>query len=266
MKGFSEIIKLEFKGCMQYKFAFMITILTQPLMLFINMALFTSIFQFNGATEIVGYNLGQLIWYNTCTGFIWTIVFTYTDYEISHRIVTGELGIDLLRPMSLLDYHFARAIGFRLTALLTELLPGILIYSLIYFPYFMTPLSVLKFIGSVTLSFMIMYMVSFLTGLVAFVLKRNDSIIGIKAFLINMLGGCFIPLDFFPPGIQSILAFLPFEYIFYWPTQFLLNTKLSQGTDTFLRIIGVQALMIVILYAACKFFWKRAAKRFCAVG
>ncbi|SDN51785.1 ABC transporter permease [Acetanaerobacterium elongatum] len=266
MKSFFEVIKLEIKEDVQYTFGFMISVAVQPIIMLINIALFTSLYSYNGAETIKGYDLGQMIWYFTATHFIWVIVFNFTDHRISERILSGELAMDMLRPMDLFTYELGLSIGLRITALFTELLPGLLVYSLIYFPSFMSLPSVLKFICTVLMAFVLMYMINFLAGLFAFILKSNAAVTGIKTMLMMLLGGSYIPLEFYPQLAVQILAFLPFEYIFYWPIQFFLNTAASNAPGAFIRVLAIQAAWIVVLYGLCRLCWRQASRHFCAVG
>jgi len=266
IRAFLEIIKIEFKEDLQYTFALMTSVIIQPIILLINIALFTSVYAYNNTTQILGYDLGQMIWYMTSAHFIWVLIFNFADFRISDRVLTGDLNMDLLRPLSLFKYELGISIGFRLTAFFTEFIPGLIIYSLIYFPSFMSWLSILKFCLLVQLSFLIMYMLNFLTGLSAFKLQNNASITGIKVILMSIFGGSAIPLEFFPLPVRQVLAFLPFEYVFYWPIQFFLNTRTSQGAFVFLRVAGLQSMWVVVLYGLCRFFWKKASRDFSAVG
>jgi len=266
MRTLIEIIKIEFKEDLQYTFAFMMSIIVQPIILLINIALFTSVYAYNNTSQILGYDLGQMIWYMTSAHFIWVIVFNFADYRISDRVLSGDLNMDLLRPLSLFKYELGIAIGLRVTAFFTELIPGLIVFSIIYFPSFMSGISVVKFCVSILFSFLIMYMLNFLTGLTAFKLQNNASITGIKVILMSILGGSAIPLEFFPVPIRQVLMFLPFEYIFYWPIQFFLNTQSSHGLSVFVRTIGIQTVWVVLLYGLCRWFWHKASRNFSAVG
>jgi len=266
MRTLIEIIKIEFKEDLQYTFAFMMSIIVQPIILLINIALFTSVYAYNNTSQILGYDLGQMIWYMTSAHFIWVIIFNFADYRISDRVLSGDLNMDLLRPLSLFKYELGIAIGLRFTAFFTELIPGLIVFSIIYFPSFMSGISVMKFCVSIVFSFLIMYMLNFLTGLSAFKLQNNASITGIKVILMSILGGSAIPLEFFPRPIRQVLMFLPFEYIFYWPIQFFLNTQASHGLDVFIRTIGLQAVWVILLYGLCRWFWHIASRNFSAVG
>lgn len=266
MRAFWEVVKLEVKQDIQYPFGFMISVIIQPIILLLNIALFTSLYGYNGSDIIKGYEMGQMIWYFTATHFIWVFVYNQTDYRISQRVLSGELAVDLLRPMNIFVYELGNSVGLRLTALVTELVPGIILYSLIYFPYFMTPMSILRFCCTIVMAFILMYTINFLAGLFAFILKSNAAVSGLKFLAMGLLGGSNIPLDFYPASVQRVLAFLPFEYIFYWPIQFFLNTEQSVQQGVFVRTLVVQGVWCVVLIALCSLAWRRASRHFCAVG
>ena len=264
--GFWEIVKYQIKEFIQYKASFAITIIIQPIMILINIALFTSIYAFNGTSQIEGYNLSQMIWYFNGINFVTTIIFNFTDLRLCQKILSGDLVMDLLRPISILKYELAYSIGLRLTALMVELTPSIVVYSLIYFPSFMTLFSILRFALTVFLAFFILYFINFLIGLSAFIFKNNGAMTSIKVLLISLLGGGAIPLDFYPKAVGSVLDFLPFKYIYYWPTQFLLNMKETQDIRVLVKVCLIQFLWIAVLYFVTKLLWKKSVQRFCAVG
>jgi ABC-type uncharacterized transport system, permease component len=264
--GFWEIAMLELKQDMQYKASFMITIFIQPIMIIINIALFTSIYSFNGASQIKGYNLSQMIWYFNGINFVTIIIFNFTEFRLSEKILSGDLIMDLLRPISILKYELATSIGLRMAALIAELSPSIVVYSLIYFPSFMTLFSILRFAVTVFFAFFILYCINFLIGLSAFVFKSNKAMTQIKVLMVSLLGGGAIPLDFYPKSVGSVLDFLPFKYIYYWPTQFLLNMRETQNTRVFIKVCMLQLIWIAILYFASKYLWKKSVQKFCAVG
>jgi ABC-2 type transport system permease protein len=266
MAAFLEIIRMHFKVFIQYKWTFVLTLIIHPVILLINVALFTSIYAYNQTQFIKGYSLDQMIWYFTAVSFISIFVWNFTDQRISNRILTGELTIDLLRPVSLFRFELANAIALRITGIFFEFVPGIILYSLLYFPRFLTVAAFVKFFILAVTAFFIYYLFSFLLGLSAFIIKSNTAIIDIRVAIMSIIGGSVIPLEFYPGWLNAILDFLPFKYIFYWPVQFFLNKEAVRGLDKFILIFLIQWLWILIFYWVCKFLWKKAVKKFCAVG
>lgn len=266
MAAFFEIIRMHFKVFIQYKWVYALTLVIHPVILFINTALFSSIYAYNQTQFIKGYSLDQMVWYFTAVSFIAVFVWNYTDQHISNRILTGELTIDLLRPVSLFRFELGNAMALRICGVLFEFAPGIILYSLLYFPRFLTVAAFLKFFILAVTAFFIYYLFSFLLGLSAFVIKSNTAIIDIRVAIMSIIGGSIIPLEFYPGWLNTVLDFLPFKYIFYWPVQFFLNKESVQGFSQLVRIFSIQVLWIGILYFLCQWLWKKAVKKFCAVG
>lgn len=64
---------------------------------------------------------------------------------------------------------------------------------------------------------MILWLISAVFGLLYFWFIDLGPLGGIKNYLIQILSGSFIPIWFFPQGLQSFLKFLPFIYIYQHP-------------------------------------------------
>jgi ABC-2 type transport system permease protein len=266
MRLFLAFIKTNFKIMIQYKWGFMISLIGDPIVMLINIALFSSIYKHNGVQLILGYSLSQMIWYFTGVTFIWYLIWNFTDSNIAEKIISGNLAIDLLRPVSVIKMELAQAIALRTAGVVFEFIPGIILYSIIFYPDFLTVSSLLKFLAVVILSFTLFFLLNFLVGMSAFVIQSNFSLQSIKFILISLTAGAYIPLEFFPNWFNRLNGFLPFQYIFYWPIQFFLNKDFTHGWAALLRIIVTQLLWVIALYSLCKYLWRYAIRKFGAVG
>ena len=72
-------------------------------------------------------------------------------------------------------------------------------------------------------SFFIMGALNFIIGTCAIPLTSILALIRAKFWLIELLSGLLIPLNFFPRPIQILSAWLPFEHIAYTPLQIYLG-------------------------------------------
>ncbi len=266
MRLFLAFIKTNFKIMIQYKWGFMLSLIGDPIVMLINIALFSSIYKHNGAQSILGYSLSQMVWYFTGVTFIWYLIWNFTDSNIAEKIISGNLAIDLLRPVSVIKMELAQAIALRTAGVVFEFLPGIILYSLIFYPDFLTVYSLLKFLLVVILSFTLFFLINFLVGLSAFVIQSNFSLQSIKFILISLTAGAYVPLEFFPEWFNKFNGFLPFQYIFYWPIQFFLNMEFTHGAEALLKVVGIQLLWAIALYLLCKYLWRKAIRKFGAVG
>src|SRR5689334_22007267 len=119
-------VNTSFKQSFQYKWTFAMTLATQPIILFINMALFRSIYDYSDIDSLKGYNFEQMIWYFTSYMLVQSFVWNSTANQIARKIISGDLSMDLLRPISLFRIMMARNIASRLIAVMMDFAPGVL--------------------------------------------------------------------------------------------------------------------------------------------
>ena len=83
-------------------------------------------------------------------------------------------------------------------------------------------------------------------------------------FLAELLvSGRLVPLTLMPHWAQSVAAWLPFKWTFYFPIESLVG---DLSTRDLLVGLGAQALWVLIGLALLRFTWRAAIKRFSAVG
>ena len=266
MGKFIESMKVSFKQLFVYRWTFAMSVLTQPILLIVNLILFTSIYTYNNATEIKGYSLEQIAWYSISLNIVNAFIWNSVAHDLSRDIVSGDFAMHLLRPYPYFRFRLAESVASRIIAQFMDFLPGMVIYSLILFPHFLTPLSFIKYVPIALLASMVNYLFSFILGLTAMSLKNNTSIIWLNDLFFYIAGGAIIPMEFYPDWLNRILDFLPFKYIIYWPIQFFLNKETIRPPEMMLRIVLLELLWIVVLYIIYKIMWKTVTKKFCSAG
>lgn len=266
MNALKSYYKAYLKEMFAYPIGFIVSLFIDPLMVLVTISLFKSIYAYQGVSSVAGYDLAQMIWYFAGTHFIWYFTYTYVDYTISHDILSGDLSLILLKPVSIFSATLGEGMALRTAGIVCEFIPNFIVYSLFYPPTFMTICSFLRFILCVVLSFFIMFAINFLVGLSAFIFKNNNSMRSLKGILLCLLGGANFPLDFYPEWLGRILDFLPFKYVFYVPLRVLINKEGTQSLAEFSKLIGVQLVWIILLFLICKCLWDKMIKHFCAVG
>ena len=264
MKLLTNLIKMNIKVYIQDKWGYLFTLFIQPILMIINYLLYSSIYEYNNTSEIKGYELNQMIWYFTAVNFIFVFIWNTTHTRIAERVLSGDMSIDLLRPVSLFKFEIADAIADRIVGILCEFIPAIFLYSLIVFPKFLTLKSMIMFLIVVMFAFILYFNISYIIGMFAFLIKNNNTIIVVKEALITLLGGVYFPLEFLPDRLNAFLDLLPFKYVFYWPIQFFLNNNVNEML--MLRIIVKQLIWSLILYVLSKFITRIKIKKYCAVG
>jgi ABC-2 type transport system permease protein len=266
MRTFLALLQTNWKIMIQYKHSFFISLLGDPIVLIVTIMNYVAIFAHHSSDKVAGFSLPQMIWYFAGITLVWYCIWNSVDGNISSKILSGDLSQDLLRPFPFILMELAAALSSRLIAFVFEFLPGMVVFSLFFWPRFLTVWSFLKFLVVVGLAFLLYFMINFLIGLASFHLKSNQSLQNLKMALISFTAGAFLPLDFFPFWLRRITDFVPFPYLFYWPIQIFLNTDAALVPGTFLRVVLFQLGWIALFTTVNLVVWKVVLKKFCSVG
>lgn len=266
MSKFWGIVKINYKCLIQYKWTFGMSVLAQPFVMIVNYLVFYGIYSYSGRGELKGYDMEQMVWFYTANLLVNSFVWNSTVGEMSYKIRSGELSNDLLRPMSVFTYGLANMLASRMIAVMMDFLPGMVVYSLILPPSFLTPASMLRFFVLMIPTFFLNYLLSFLVGLCAMVVKNDTSLQAISGVLVAFAGGSLIPMEFYPKWLNLLMDFLPYKYIYYYPIQIFLNKFSGDVWGMWGKIIFIQGIWILGLYVLYQILWGRAVKRYCAVG
>ncbi len=189
----------------------------------------------------------------------------WVAWELDFAIRQGNLSTKLLRPidpfwefiMQHITERFVRIplviglvlIGLLLTPAGTVLTPGIA--------------AVLLFALSITLAFLIRFMISYCIGVLAFWTEQATAFDEGYYVLATFLAGGFAPLELFPSFIRQLVDWTPFPYIVYYPAKIL--TGQLPASDT-ARVLLVQVTWVLGFAVLRHFMWKVGLKKYGAVG
>jgi ABC-2 type transport system permease protein len=246
--------------------AFRLRYFTGIITYFLNVTVYYFIWSavYRSAQSIAGYNLAEMITYISVGWIIRSFYWNTIDQEMAYEVIEGKIAMDLIKPVSVQWMWISRAMGesaFRL-GLLT--LPTAIVVALV-FPI-RAPSSrenFFLFLIGVLGSFFLMGAINFMIGTCAIPLKSILALIRAKYWLIEMLSGLLIPISFFPPLAQKIMAWLPFEYIAYRPLQIYLG-KLDRAAA--IRALATQWLWVVALLVLAHLWWEGASRKITIQG
>jgi len=255
--------KMGFKTGIQYRFSFIVNMITTPLALFMYYFLWKSIYEYTGGGIIQGFAFESLIQYYVLSMIVGFFIWCDVDKWISNDVRRGHIITMFTSPMSFLSQHLSFEIGINSLGIIIEMIP-VFIMGFIFFGLEIAPLfNLIAFLISVILAFFLAFFVSFNVGLSAFWLNRIEGIRRIRRTMVYFLSGGMIPLSFFPGWIQYVSHFLPFEYIRYVPIKIYMADYSTWGV---LGQLGLQALWIMLLYFLSSVVYKQAFKQFTGAG
>lgn len=183
---------------------------------------------------------------------------------VGNSVTSGDVAIYLLKPLHYPLYLFSTECGNLGYKLAVVAVPVVVVVTLVY--SVVPPASLfhgLMFVAFWALSFVIMFLLATLCGLIAFWLLTAFSLEWLLQGLLTLLSGTAIPLWFFPGPVASLVKLLPFAWIGYHPIAVYLGKTSVMEAWTYLGIgLGWAALLTVAVAA----LWRGAALRITVQG
>jgi ABC-2 type transport system permease protein len=246
----------------QYRVAtyfWMIGMLAEPI---VYLVVWTTIAEQRGGS-VEGFTAGEFAAYY----IVWTlvrnmnIVFGAPFWE--WRIREGHMARDLLRPLHPLHNDLAWFAGskFVIVALWIPVAAGLIVaFQPTLDP---TALEIGVFVVAIWGAYLIRTMIQSTIGMLCFWTTRGAAVFDLYMTSELLLSGRLVPLPLMPDWVETIAAFLPFQWAFYFPIDSLVGDR---STGWLLGGLAIQALWIVGLLVVFRFAWRAAIKRFSAVG
>jgi len=119
------------------------------------------------------------------------------------------------------------------------------------------------FLIMIALSFWVYYFLKLIVGFMAFWFTEIWWLIGTLEVMNLLFSGFMIPVDLMPSTFQKISAWLPFQYLVYFPTKVLLG---EFEPNQILKAITIQLFWLVIITCLARWVWRRGVKSYTAYG
>lgn len=185
-------------------------------------------------------------------------------WYIARQVRTGDIQMDLVRPLGFTYHMLARSAGGTVFLLLALGLPSVLFAAL--FLGLMPPASLvhgLLFLPSLGISFLVGFALNYLIGLVSIYSIATRRISWVYNAMLAFFSGQMVPLWIFPPLLAQIAAFLPFQAMIGIPLSIYIGRLPLLDA---VRALGVQALWAAGLLALGEFVWHQAQRRLIVQG
>jgi len=230
------------------------------LFMFIFAALWTMAY---GRTDIAAgtdLSLRQVMWYFLLAEVIELSKPRLTQ-AISAAVKDGSIAYLLNKPFNFLYYQLATGLADSLArSLLNAVIGSALVWLLAGPPPVL--LGWLLAAPAVLLAWLIHFCFNAMIGLLAFVAEEVTPYEWIYQKFVQVLGGLFIPLDFFPPLLRAIAQALPFAYIIYGPARLFVQPDLAQ----FGQLIAIQLAWLVVLSGLLALVYSLGTRRLAING
>jgi ABC-2 type transport system permease protein len=259
---YATSIRTQIQTQLQYRvslYMYTIGMVTEPV---VYLVVWTTIASAHGGT-VGGLTAGAFAAYY----IVWTLVrmmnIVFTPFGWEWRIREGELSGQLLRPLHPIHYDLASFAGQKVPWLLLYL-PIAVGLALVFHPTLHPhPLQIVVFLVAIWGAYVIRSLNNFSLGMVTFWTTRVGAIFQVWFLAELLLSGRLLPLPLMPHWAQTLSAWLPFKYTFYFPIEALVG---HMSSISLLVGLGMQLLWIAVGTAVAFAFWRLAVRRYSAVG
>ena len=219
---------------------------------------------YRNQSYVNGVDAESMLTYIIVSSLLSVLLITNVERRIETSVEKGTVATDMMKPIDLFGMYFAEDIGNIIALVFQNMLPILIIGSLMIKVPRMDDLQDLPlFLLAVTASFLINWLIAALFGMIAFTAVRIDALIQVKKHLLRLLSGSIIPIWFFPAGVAKVLGCLPFVYIYQLP----LSIYIGKGNRAEqIRQMQVQFLWLAILAGVFLFARGAAARKVMVQG
>ncbi len=225
------------------------------------MALWTTAYGVSGQSELEGYSLPEMVWYLAMTE---TVVLSTSRIfaEIAEAVRAGDLAYTLARPVGYPLFQVANSLGGSVPRFLLNLptASAVVLVGLRQVEGSLPGLAAFLLLAGLGLILDSLFAV--LIGLAAFWIEEVSPIYWVYNKLLFTVGGLFMPLELFPPGLQQVVRWMPFQLITYAPARAFVKFEPA----FMLRVLAGQGIYIVLLGATVLLVWRAAQRRLVVHG
>lgn len=220
---------------------------------------------FRAKPGALGWSPQDAVLYFTASEALLMVVGIFPDYRfnLAERIRTGEVVTDLARPVTLYFRDVAERFGTALYYMIARFPPVYLTGAVLYAVTPPLQLELCLFPVSLGLALGVSAGLWYIVCSAAYFRDSASGELAALVFVNTVFGGVFVPLDFYPSGLQAVANVLPFRATLYTPVA-LLTGKLS-GAPLVFGLLH-QALWLSLLSAVALWIESRGLRRLATQG
>jgi ABC-2 type transport system permease protein len=266
MKKYWRIFRVSLIERLAYRSDFFLTTFLRFLPMLTTILLWQAIYAGSEASELAGFTLRQMIAYLLLVHI--SRMFSSMPglaHAIAGDIRDGGLKKYLLQPIDMLAYLVAYRVAHKAAYIATTALPYALLFFLCrdYFDGWPDPLTLLAYLSSLLLAFLIGFFFEASIGMVGFWFLEVSSLLYVINTVSFFVSGQMFPLDLLPPFWVGLLKALPFQYLAYFPASVFLGK--IQGAELVWGLATELAWAVAFILLARGLF-RAGLRRYSAYG
>ncbi|MFZ2153477.1 MAG: ABC-2 family transporter protein [Microgenomates group bacterium] len=255
------------KNTLQEYFVYRVNFFFWRLQVFITFVMFFSLWSAIsiGKNNLGIYSIPQIYSYFVIGYVIRAIVFATRTQDIGAEIQNGNISLLLIKPISTLNYYFARDLVDKLFNLFFMFWEFLLILFL-FKPALTHPTfaNFLLFLASLLISILLFF---FYSLVISFITFWSDSAWSSRflfgVVFVTLFSGQYIPLDFLPSVFSRFLDYTPFPYMYYYPVKIWLG-QIPSSQIYWHLFNGL--LISIFFYFLSQFLWLKGKQKYQSYG
>jgi ABC-2 type transport system permease protein len=251
-----EMFKVTLQSSLAYAYDVLFREVFLAIVMFVFVQLWRTTYRWEGASDIAGFTLKQMIWYLALSESI-VMGMPRAGLDVDNEVKSGSLAYSLNKPYRYSWFHYASYMGEAAVRFLANLaVAGAVTWIMVGPPVF-TPASFGAGLVCVVLGYTLDFWAQFSIGLLAFWSEDTYAYRLLYSRVTMLLGGMMLPLDVFPPYLQRFASRLPVSQIVYGPVR----TFLKFGAGDWSRLLVRQGLWISVLWTTASVLYGMGVKR-----
>lgn len=254
--------RIGFQRDVQYRapvFAYLLGFLIEPI---VYMAVWRTVAEAQGGA-VGGYTVDEITTYY----IIWTLVRVFNTahdpYAWEWRIREGRINEFLSQPLHPFHRDFSYYLGSKVVWTMAWL-PVAAVLVLLFRPTISPSLGqVAGFAVALLGGYAVRFTLLYLLGMITFWTTRAGGLFEIVVAGELLLSGRLVPIGFLPSWAQTLADWMPFKWTFQFPIDVLMGRV---DTMQIFGGVGAQVVWAGSLGVIMALVWKRAIKRYTAVG
>ncbi len=213
---------------------------------------------------VAGYDRAALSTYTWVSQGLIAVVWMFSWTTVTQRVRTGDVAIDLGRPVHPIAAWLAEDLGRAGQACLVRFVGPLVIGGLIYgLRVPRHPATVPLFVLGAALAVVVSFGARLLVSLTAFWLVDVRGVLNLYVLATGVLSGLLVPVHFLPGWARVVAYATPFPWMLQAPVD--VATERVTGAAA-LGTLGIQAVWAVVLLAGCVFIFQRGTRRLVVQG
>jgi len=260
------ILKICVEERLVYRGDFALGTLMRFLPIVTQIFLWTAVFAAAESVTIVGFTRNDIIAYYLLT----MLARAFSSMPglatgIALQVREGEIKKFLIQPIDLMHYLLVSRIAHKLVYYLVAAGPFALVYFVCrhYFPGWPAADIFCAFLLSLAMAFLLGFYLEATMGMISFWFLEVSSLLFVYMLFTFFFSGHMFPLDILPEPWKTMVDFMPFKYLAYFPAAVFLGKV--QGTELVWGLIH-QAAWVLFFAVASRQLMHAGFRRYSGYG